>query len=545
MSKPPLDLVVEATTLDGARTTWGRGEPDPGRRPSGIWFKTKRGDGFADSSITLPRRVDRDYADIQLLASLALVGAGGDVAYEGRMAGNPRVLDLGHTMQVLAAGWMSHAKDRKFREIYVDRDHARWRDAGTQRRLNLASSYQLNPASAAADSTNGNPRIAMSIPGITDGAYLVDAWYDAGGIPIGSLFYDWAASGNINLGNANYQWQAYLGDKDDGSAPFDQTADLSTAYSGSGTLAATTASRRFAWLQFLWSTTTHGLGGSASAIVAWKVAVYGNHGLTKRAIATGEPDGVFAADVIRDVATRWCPMLGTAGVKDTSYPIGQLAFIDPVYPHDAFMVANRPHRWSLSVWEDRQLHYEPVDLTDYDWEVRLSDHGVSFEPTGETIQELANGISVTYTDVATRVRQVLTPEDTPELADTNPDNPATLAGYPLWQELELSWPATRADAIEIGRAALVEFNRPKAGGTIRLRGHVRDRAGHWQPVWKMRADQRLIISDFPNDAVRLIQETHYEHDRYEQRVTVERPTQRIDAVMDRFADALAANGLNT
>jgi hypothetical protein len=66
-----------------------------------------------------------------------------------------------------------------------------------------------------------------------------------------------------------------------------------------------------------------------------------------------------------------------------------------------------------------------------------------------------------------------------------------------------------AQALLLGQAALADRNRAKTPGTITTTGYIRDRAGNPQPVWKVRAGDTIAITNFPNDAPRLIVETDY------------------------------------
>lgn len=524
--------MVEVTTLDGTRHLWGRGDADARNVPQGISFRTKRADGFADGSVTLSRRIDHDYPDVELISSVAFIGAPGDTAYEGRVHAIPRSLGTTHSVSVQLASWMSYLKNHKAVEVFVDRDFGKWGEPSLVRRANEAGAGHDMSMISSSSSRDG---LVWDLPNSA--------------LPTGAnneLFY--AAPPGVNVGKIMYKGNRTTPPASvEGPTIYAGTSDtLGSTISHALTLDDTlrtqvlSAARRYLMLRAYMST---GATPSAGSQIRYsQIAVYGDHGLSTHAIS-GEPDGVYASDIVRYVVGKWGPKINTSGVQNTSYPIGHLVFSDRTFPYDMLLAANRPHRWGLEVWDNQTLHFGPVDMTDYDWEVRLSDPGVTFDPMGDTVQELANGIAVTYTDVATNQTNTVTPDDDTSLADTNPDNPANLAGEKYWQELTLSWPSSRGDAIQIGRAALAEFNRPKASGRVSLQGHVRDRGGNWQPVWKMRAGQRLVITDFPNDSIRLIQETDYNHDSYRIGVDVENPTQRVDALFDRITDALAANGL--
>jgi hypothetical protein len=121
----PLDLYAEVITADGTRYRWDANQA-PGSRPQNLSFRTKIGEGFSDSGLQLARRIDQDYPDLNLVDSVVLTGADGSIAYEGRVAAMPRDLGDTHSIGVTLAGWMAHAKDRSFQEIYVDRDAGQW-----------------------------------------------------------------------------------------------------------------------------------------------------------------------------------------------------------------------------------------------------------------------------------------------------------------------------------------------------------------------------------------------------------------------------------
>jgi hypothetical protein len=78
-------------------------------------------------------------------------------------------------------------------------------------------------------------------------------------------------------------------------------------------------------------------------------------------------------------------------------------------------------------------------------------------------------------------------------------------------------------ALQFGRMKLADSNQAKEAGTITVQGHIRDRAGHWQPVWKVRAGDTVAITDFPNARPRLIVETSYDHSSYTLNMSVDSP----------------------
>ena len=137
-------------------------------------------------------------------------------------------------------------------------------------------------------------------------------------------------------------------------------------------ITATDPAKFYALLQLV-----HQPAGAVTADGEWSawfrgLQAYGAHGL--------EPvgGGFAASEVIADIARRFCPLFDLSGVQQTTYPLRQIAYHDPTFPHDAFLELNKAHLWELSVWEGRRLCFEPpADLAEFDWQVRTDDPGVA------------------------------------------------------------------------------------------------------------------------------------------------------------------------
>lgn len=545
---PPLGLSVVVTRPDGTTTRWGADSPRAQDVPQDITFRTQRMHGFADGGCSLARPIDRDHPDVGLLDGIELIGDDGSIAYEGRVAALPRSMESTHAFGVQAQGWMAETRRRKLTGLYVDRDMGQWQPAALERRNNLAGTYPITADPSTGSDTTGNPAVILRLtrfgnPGavreIAAGLYRAPD-----GEEIGSVYYDVATRDLINntaLTGGTWTAVLALGDTDKFAA-FNASANL--AAGATGTLTAATQTRTCAEMQ-LYFNASGAVDGDWQA--AWRrLAVYGTHGLTKRAaLAAGEPSGLYASDIIRHIIQTSCPKLRTSGIRDTSYPIPHVVFRERTHPYDAMLEVNKYHLWDCSVWENRTVHYNKVDLTDYDWEVRLDDPGVSTTLQGDEADDLANGIVVEFDDLQSGRRRVLTPTDYAELRDESVENPLNQHGDDGWTELALSTPTIKDAALEAGRAALAEHNQPKAPGTITVRGHVRNRQGHWQPVWKVRAGDRVVISSSSSlsDRPRMIQETTYTHDGQTATIAVDSTFKRLEAVFDRLASAVSAAGI--
>lgn len=496
--------------------------------------------------MTLSRDIRLDWVDLGLLNEIVIVGDDGQVVYEGYVNGTPRTFDSAgqQSFTINCVGHMGQAQDVIFSERYVDCRFDQWGPPSVQRRSNLVTigSPPTGDAQPNQDTTTGTPALAQTLVGAWPVGAINEALYDAGsGVALESLYYAFKVNANVNVGDTNWQWLTRLFTEDT-LVNGDTSVNLRAA-SGTGTLSATAPTRRFAVVQLNWAANAGGAGTEYT--VFWTcLATYGTT-LTKRTAgdATNAP-ALWLSDILKDIAQRFCPQLDLSGVQQNQTLIYQSAYDDST-PFDAWQELNSFALWELGVWEEKKLVYEPADLTDYDWEVRLSDPGVSTNLQGIDATELRNGIYVVYEDAATGNRLRLSPADFAQLRDDSPDNPANLWGRKKWgpEPYEVPVPCTQAMALNFGQAKLVELNTPKELGQITVTGYVRNRAGQWRPAKEMRASQTVAITDFPNSRPRLIGETSYDDDSRRMDISTDGPAQTLEAFFDRLASRRTARNL--
>jgi len=541
---PDGELTVIITDAGGATTTLDSNASDPGDRPRGLQFSTQIGSGFTTGGYTLARAIDRDNIDQNLLDSVSFVSGDGEIAYEGFIGAMPRSMDDTHTLSVSTAGWMASAADQSFTEVFVDRDMSQWGQIARSEQVATVLGGYADHAPSAITDQSGGPAVKLAFNGAwaAGGLPLSQAAYDAGpGNSIGSVYYEWTRGNNVSAGDANWIWTVNLLTSDTLASGNDASANLRAAGPGTGTFTATTT-RRFAMLRLSYGVAGGAVGSEYS--VDWRnLAVYGNHGLTLA--GTAAPYGVTASDVIKYLCQKYCPMLNIAGVQNTGYPIGHLVFKERTKPYDAFLKVNSYHLWDLGVWENRTLRFAPVDLTNWDWEVRHDEIGTTIGLQGDSYESLRNGIVVQYTDVATGNQAVLLPDAYEELRDDSVDNPANVHGRKMYGEpFTIPFPCTAANALELGRVRLREDNQPKAPGSFTVHNQIRDKAGNWQPVWKVRAGDRVRLTSSVNlsDRPRLVQETSYSHDGRQVTIGVDSTLRNLEGFLDRTITALSAAG---
>lgn len=545
--KPDLRLQAELVFPDGSTKRIDCDAKLAQDQPTAVSFGTQRYTGFAEGQLTLNRRIDLEWPDLGLLNGFNLIGYDGAVAYEGRIGAMPRSLEGSPTILLLAQGWMSHTKDQTFTEVYVDRDLSKWVAPSASRSAALVGeNWNMGSQSQLTDEA-GAPTVELNITGSWASPYkpMTEAWWPPQpGIELAQLYYYFAGGNSkaMEAGDTNWKVFAFLS-PDDKAAVADVSATL---WPGpvSAYLGASVAGRRAAMVHVLYNASPAGTAGAAYYARFQKLAVYGNHGLTGHAYSAEEPVGFFVSDMIANIASRYAPKLDTSGIQETTFPVPHASFLEETAPYDAFQALNAYHRWEMAVYENRKLSYYPIDLTDWDWELRESDAGTTLSLQGDEIENLCNGVIVRYRSLTTGYEERLTPATHAELRDESPDNPANLNGTNLYKTLALSVPTTEEAALQIGRIFLAEFNAPKATGEAKVMGHIRDRAGHWQPGWKVRSGDRIVIGDLPNPQVRVVGNTKWDHDRKQLSIAIDGSFKRLDSILARLGIAVESSGLS-
>lgn len=522
-------------------------EPRAENVPSGLRFSSTMPGGHESSDVTLARKPGVDYSDVQRFSTSRVIGAGGYVAWEGRLEAAPRVSGDQMAISPSAVGYQAHLDDDKSASIiYLDAAIDRWTGASSGRRLALIAAH-FNPMDPVTqpNQTTGAPTLEEGFddnPWTTSGEPIVEALYDAGaGNRIGRLLAAWAKGGNVDSANVNWHWDAILS-SDDLLTTIDATANLRGTGPGSVDLSAS-GGRRFASLRHFLATSNVGASGKRFAIYWTLIRVLGDHGLTLR-----NSTGLLASDIVAHAVGRWAPLLNfTLGetITSSSFVIPHLAFYDPTTASEIINQATRFGLQDWAVWDDKTFYWAPRGTFGRKWRARIAPAQLS--ETGASADQLWESIVVQYQDVDGSTRTVGPPGsgvDTEDatLKDVDPENPANQLGIVRRALLQMGI-STAAGAIEVGRRFLEEQKALNTSGQAQLVGHVTDDRGVAHPAWRVRAGDQISFVDAADSSYRRVVRADYGDDARTCTIDLDAPPEGLQALLERLGVVLAPLGI--
>jgi hypothetical protein len=418
------------------------------------------------------------------------------MAWMGRVnEPGPHTLHGAGLRQIVCVGAGIVLKDKRMREIYVDRDMTRWQAPSVQRQINTAGLQNGSPQSAAtADDTTGSPSLKQSISTPWAAGARAEAWYDAHGIALGSL-YAAVKTGPGTVTGSFFHWFAELS-TDDIATTTDSSSDLNTATPNTATVTAGSSNRTFALLPFYYD---NAVGGNlVEFALFWTcLAAYGNHGLTKRGSDSAtDAKGFYPADIALDAAQR----VGgfgkyVIGTDPNGYILAHSVYHDYV-PHEKVIDDEAKYLgWHWGVWEPQDVLSEdpsfwftapPTDATAW-----TSVRDCQLDPPKVRLDSLYDTCIVTYTDVTGITRSATVTLSNPLLEQ------AGLSGKVLDLSIGTS---TAARAQDQGTAALALAQTVQRGGgsAVFTRDVGTAGGGTKHPCLLRSGRDRLRITDLPD-----------------------------------------------
>lgn len=537
---PRTDLMVSVRCPDGNQYRWSDDAQRASDIASGISFATTMPGGFDTGQVTLQRDPAQPFPDLQELSTVQFKGAGGVIAGEYRLESAPATSGDSMQIQPGLVGWQSHLDDDASAQmVYIDQSLRNWSDPPLARQQVLAVVGATQGSQAAASDASGDPAIVLSFDGAwgTGVIPIAEAWYDIGSAAtIATVYYDLAIGNGVGT---NSPWSHEIKFGNDPSVSPGQTTSALAAGAGSVN---TTSAYRYAWLQMEYATANAGIQGFTYQDY-WQVAVIGSHGLTVRG---SWPDiGLLSSDVEAHAVGQWATYLkfttGTNGtIQPSTFVIPQLAFTSPTTVSAIIKAATQYELRDWAVWEGPTYYSNGRGTRGNRWLARSTD--TKLQAAGPQIQDLFNGVIVTFQDSAGQTRYVgpagsgADVEDD-SLLDADPENPANQLGIRRWgPSPPLSIGVGSSDAaIAIGQAYLQQQKDLDQAGQASHVGYVQEAStGMLFPVWAMRAGDQVSYVDASDRSFRRIVSTSYDHSSRTNSIQLDSPPETLQALLLRY-----------
>jgi hypothetical protein len=517
---------------DGRVIRFGPDEADAENVPSDIAFDTSNPGGFGSASITLPRPEDLRADDAKLFSHVELYGPGNTVFYEGFINGIPQV--GADSIQLNLSGWISALdKHETFREIFVDRDLGRWGASSLGRQADYLGIFGKRPTEGSAASDTTTPTLLFQGEPAEVNPIRVSTYNAGAGCQIGSIYYAMTSEST-----SSYVGQIIVMDDADGTTT-EATADLLTGTnsSASGTFTPT-AKYRYGEIIFYLAGT---VGATETSMSVASLAVFGNHGLTKRGTAPNQ--GFYASDIISYAISQATSLnYSTDSIETTSFVIPHLTFTDDtnlrsVIEQVTALGGNQNVANDWGVYEDRTFYWRSPGTYGRTWHVRRDQVATSSSDGPDADRRVA-GIKINYTDGAGTSLSVGPPGsnsdyETTSLLDSDTDNPAYR--IPGAYKSESVGITSQAGAINIGTMILNERNRLDWRGSVTITGEAEDEKGNLFPAALIRAGDRIVVSDSGDTTERTIVSTSYDHSSLTTTASIGATPDSLEALLGQLA----------
>lgn len=550
--RPPLALDVGIQVGGGVAALpyrWAADDPSAAKKPDGLSFTTTMPGGFEQLNCTLERDPRLDYPDLVEMSTVTVRGLGGaQVAWQGRLEEFPSTAGAQAQIQPQVYGHQNAlSDDSSAAMIYIDQDLTKWGGPSLGRQIAaLGGNFQLGNSQILADPSTNLPVLDLEFDGAYATPYMpfTEAWYpagDSGDIAVVYYALDWT-----NPGGASWNHFVLLC-SDDVATINEPTANLAGGASG---YFAPATPYPYALVQHYFGASPSGVD-NATYPSYWKLAVYGDHGLTLH--GSSDPKGVLASDVIAHALTNWAPEInfttGSNGtIKTSSFVIPQLVFT----PTTVATMIQQAVQYELLDWAVWEGQFGPTMYVNQrggrgkSWVSRVGP--AQLQQAGPQASRIYNGVIVQFTAVDGTTQTAGPPGSgctitDASLVDTDPMNPANEAGITKWAPLPMGT-TTPAGAIQVGGKFLTEQAQIDTAGQASLVGHVQDTNGAWWPAWMVRAGDSISFVDASVTAPRRIVSTSYDGTTKTNAINLDQPPDSIAALLQRMSIDISPLGLS-
>lgn len=449
----------------------------------GLRYSNVNPGGFESCSFTVP--ADRCPSG----GAWLVISDSHGVLWEGRVEENDLSVGDGDRRGVTAYGFGMALKKTYFREVFVDIDMGAWVGPSVAFQIALGGSYSPEGGSVSPDDTTGASALGLVARGdwAAAGKPHPMAQY-VSTVDIASIYYAWKIGPTVSSADANWAWDVLIEDSDVWTGTQASSGSLRAAGPSTGTLTNAVAGRTYGRVALY-----YGVAGGVAGVdypIYWTcLAVYGNHGLTKRgsedAIAA---KGFYGGDILQNLLAR-ASGIGVGTIDAPTYVVRDFKFLERTDIESAVVELNKYFGYDWGTWDSGNLFDSDPKFSwtakpsTAKWTVRRAD--CDRIELASSLSQMADTVYVKYRTVIGQEKELTATSPVRALNDAGMTGQATIIGDGSMVTQDNA--QQQADIF-----FALQGQDPPMSGAIDLSGDVQLAAGGSRPAYHLRADGALL-----------------------------------------------------
>lgn len=550
---PPDKLAWRIDPPQGAPSRWAADEPLAENVIDEVRLVGEMPGGYKEATGVLARDPRTTWPDLAAYSDISVYQPGVEEVWAGRLDKAPESDGDHMSIEPAAVGHQAALEDDKsiIGPGFIDGDLSKWGDSSAERRLYLLNSNILLVASVSQETSSvasGSlaPGLLIDFTNVTAQVgkdEAGEAVYDAGGVDIGEVRYDYR---QLSSWASDPAWESNVAfGTDDTFVTYEVGPDHNRTTSAPGQVAKTSKPG------FKFARVRDRLGGGEyktqlGDLILWQnLKVLGRHGLLPQ--GTWPNIGFTAKQMLGYAIPRYTYLeTSDESLEDDGFVIPQAWFSEP---GDMATVVKELTKYGLLDWfvfgqklfqmrrhgsygRRWQAYAGPSELTE----------------AGLDASRLWRAIVVRYQDVDGSTRTVGPPgsgatTEKPGLEITDPDHPAVAAGLTRKDILDLGTVGTAASATATGERWLEEANLLNRSGSCNLTGYVLDDQGIPRPAAQIKPGDQVRFPDAADRSYRKITRVDYSHSQRQAACSLDGPPEGLAALLERYQASLIHLGL--
>lgn len=544
-------VIVRDPKTGSAIARWAEDEARTHNVMNGLQLSGAMPGGRKELRCSLPRNPRQDWPDIGgFLEIEAQIGARNRV-WHGRIGKAPRSDGERMVIDGEAVGYAAALEDRKALRLgFIDSDLGKFGEPSVQRRLDLVNGG-FRPASVSAsvgfqDAGSARPALVVDFTGASSNTAPpyegTEQWCHGGGVDIGGMVFD-------QRGDNSTTWlKAAILSVDDVTSSFTGSPNYS-GIAESLQQGVWTAQPGFKYALFQTFYTGGSFLGQMTNVQRWSNVKILSYLATQNLTLQGTwPDvGYTAAQMLRVLVPEFSGLRVTDdSVEDDGFIIQQAWWPDGT---TLGPVVDELVKYGLYDWfvKDGKV-FELRRPGTYGRRWQAYQGPSNFREAGTDTERLWDRICVRYQDPDGSTRMVGWPGsgaevESPALQVTDPDHPAVRAGVVREDLLDLQTQSVPSEAIGVGERWLAEANELSRSGEAELSGYVQDDRGVFRPAAEVAEGDSIRFPDARDKSYRRIVSYDYSADERKVTVSLDAPSETIQALLERYRAALVPIGV--